>query len=317
MAPRFGSHMSIAGGLHLAVLRARAVGGEALQLFTKSSNQWAARPLAAEDALAFRAAAAAARLAPVLAHDSYLINVASPDDDLRRRSLDALEEEFVRCAALGVPYLVMHPGAHVGAGEEAGIAAVAEALDELHRRRGPDVMVLLENTAGQGTTLGRTFEQLAAIRGRLEAPERVGVCFDTAHAFAAGCDLATDEGWERTWRAFAAVLGQDRLRALHVNDSKKGLGSRVDRHEQIGLGELGPSAFWRLANDPRFDGLPAVLETEKEEDLADDARKLFVLRRLGGLAAPPSRAEVESWRAEAPLPETVPGAPKRGAGGRR
>lgn len=300
MPPRFGAHMSIAGGIERAVDRAVAVGCSALQVFTRSATQWAARPLREDECLAFREKAACAGLQPVLAHDSYLINVASPEPALRARSVDALTDEVDRCDALAIPYLVMHPGAHLGAGEAVGLSRVAAALDEVHARRpGSGVRILLENTAGQGSTLGHRFEHLAFVLDSVRQPERLGVCFDTAHAFAAGYELSTEAGWESTWRVFDATIGLQRLCALHVNDSKKPLGSRVDRHEQVGLGLLGPEPFWRLCHDPRFAGLPASLETEKDDDLVADVQNLAVLARLGGCAAPPSVREVRAWRAQA------------------
>lgn len=297
MPPRLGAHMSIAGGLDRAVDRAVAAGCDALQVFTRSASQWAARPLDPLEVGRFKAKSAAAGLHPVLAHDSYLINVASPDEALWTKSLGALRLEVERCAALGIPYLVMHPGAHLGAGETAGIARIAAALDVLHAEGPESVTILLENTAGQGTCLGRTFDELADIVARTRRPERLGVCVDTAHALAAGYDLADEAGWDAAWRAFDRSLGPRALRALHVNDSKKPRGSRVDRHEHIGLGHLGPRAFWRLVNDPRFDGLPATLETEKGDEGLEDAQNLAVLRKLAGRAKPPGPAEVARWRA--------------------
>lgn len=291
--------MSIAGGLDRAVDRAVAAGCDALQVFTRNASQWAAKAIAAAEVERFRAKVDAARLQPVLAHDSYLINVGSPDETLWTRSLAALDLELARCSELGIPYLVMHPGAHVGAGEEHAFERIARALDELHARHGQGVTILLENTAGQGSTVGYRFEQLAAIIDRTRTPERVGVCIDTAHTFAAGYDLVSEAGWDATWREADRLLGWERVRAVHVNDSKKPRGSRVDRHEHIGLGLLGPAAFWRLMNDPRFDGLPATLETEKGEDLLADVQNLAVLRALAGRRQPPAAGQVQAWRERA------------------
>ncbi len=315
MPPRVGAHMSIAGGMERAVERAVAAGCEALQVFTRNASQWAAKPFAPGEPERFRAAVDAAGLHPVMAHDSYLINVGSPDEALWTRSLAALDVELQRCAALGVRYLVMHPGSHVGAGEAAAIERIACALDELHARHGREVTILLENTAGQGTNVGHRFEHLAAILERTKEPDRVGVCIDTSHAWAAGYDLGTDAGWDATWGELDRVLGLARVRALHVNDSKKPQGSRVDRHEHIGLGEMGPGPFWRLMNDPRFDGLPASLETEKDDDLRDDVRNLAALRALRGLPAPPDAAQLRAWREDAVAAFVPPAGTEPAAGG--
>ncbi|RMG45090.1 MAG: deoxyribonuclease IV [Acidobacteria bacterium] len=300
MPPRLGAHMSIAGGVDKAVERAGSAGCEALQLFTRSTGQWAARPLAAAEIARFRRGVKRLGLRPVLVHDSYLINLASPERALWRRSVAALVDEIDRCEALGASYLVVHPGAHMGSGEEAGIDRIARGLDRIHAARPrARVRVLLETTAGQGTTLGHRFEQLAAVIRRVDDPERVGVCADTAHLYAAGYDIGTAEGWRRTWEAFDAVLGLERLAALHVNDSKRPLGSRVDRHEHIGRGAIPFGAFVRLMNDPAFDGLPAVLETPKGRDLVEDRENLAVLRALAGRRRAPSRSLAERWRADA------------------
>ncbi|MCU0223209.1 MAG: deoxyribonuclease IV [Acidobacteria bacterium] len=297
MPPRLGAHMSIAGGVDRAVDRAVRAGCETLQVFTASANQWAGKPLTGEVVARFREKRAAAGAIPVLSHDSYLINCASPDAALWERSVAALGEELERCARLGIELLVMHPGAHMGAGEEAALDRVARALDRALARPGTEsVTILLENTAGQGSALGHRFEQLAAIVVRASCGARLGVCLDTQHAFAAGYDLASDDGWERAWDEFERVLGRGRLRALHLNDSKRPLGSRVDRHEQIGLGLLGAAAFVRVMNDPRLDGLPASLETEKTEDGCEDEQNLAVLRRLAGLGEAPGRATILAWR---------------------
>ena len=292
--------MSIAGGVDRAVDRAVRAGCEVLQVFTASANQWQAKPLTAEVVDRFRGKRAAAGALPVLSHDSYLINCASPDEALRERSIAALGEELERCARLGIELLVMHPGAHMGEGEAAGLDRVARALDRaLARPAAAGVTILLENTAGQGSALGHRFAQLAAILGRSSFADRLGVCVDTQHAFAAGYDLASAEGWERTWEEFEHELGLPRLRALHLNDSKRPCGARVDRHEHIGLGLLGAATFLRVMNDPRLDGLPASLETEKTEDGCEDEQNLAVLRNMAGRAEAPDRAMIARWRGAA------------------
>jgi deoxyribonuclease-4 len=281
--PPLGAHQSIAGGVHNALLAAARLGSDTVQMFTKNTNQWAARPLSPLDIDLFRKALRQTRLRFPTAHDSYLINLASPNPGLWRKSVDAFVDELDRAAALGLKYLVTHPGAHMGAGEEAGLALVARALDEVRARR-PDgrVKVLLEITAGQGSCLGHRFEHLAAIFGQLKDPSRLGVCFDTCHALAAGYPLGTEAEYRDTFREFDRVIGLRRLKLFHLNDSKKPLGSRVDRHEHIGKGCLGLEPIRRLVNDPRFQKTPMILETPKHDaaGIEMDPVNLGVLRSL-------------------------------------
>jgi deoxyribonuclease-4 len=285
----FGAHMSIAGGHALAIERATSFGMTACQIFTKNANQWAAKPIAVEGAAQFQERLAGSDVAFVVAHDSYLINLASPDEALWARSLAAFRDELERCNQLGVAWLVTHPGAHMGTGVEEGTARVALALNQLFAEL-PDlaVTVLLETTAGQGTTLGRTFEELAAILALVEDQRRVGVCFDTCHVFAAGYDLRDTVSYEATMQAFADVIGFDRLHVLHLNDSKKGLGSRVDRHANIGEGELGADAFRQLLHDERLSHVPGILETPKGDDGEDDRRNMATLHELASVGGDPA-----------------------------
>ncbi|HEY7729158.1 MAG TPA: deoxyribonuclease IV [Candidatus Eisenbacteria bacterium] len=280
--PLIGAHMSIAGGYDKAVERAVSVRARALQIFTKNSNQWKGKPLAGAAAGAFRAAWEASGLSSVVAHDSYLINLASPDRFLRERSIRAFADELKRCESLGVPYLVTHPGAHMGAGVAEGCDRVADSLDRARRvGEAPGVTVLLETVAGQGSTLGRSFEELHRIRARVRRPDLVAFCFDTCHVHAAGYDLVSERGWEETFEQFDAVLGLENLRAFHFNDSKRERGSRVDRHEHIGKGHLGTAPFARILRDPRFRRVPKLLETPKGKDgVVMDRRNLALLRRL-------------------------------------
>ena len=283
-----GAHMSIAGGHTLAIDRATEFGMTACQIFTKNANQWAAKPIPPEAAESFRARVADSDVAFVVAHDSYLINLASPDDTLWERSRVAFGDELQRCAQLGVPWLVTHPGAHMDAGVELGTRRVATALNHLFDEL-PDlgVTVLLETTAGQGTTLGRSFEELAGILYLVEDQTRVGVCFDTCHVFAAGYDLRDAADYAATMRAFDDTIGLDRLHVFHFNDSRKGLGARVDRHANIGEGELGTEAFRHLLNDERFAAHPGILETPKGDDGEDDRRNMETLRALTRVADQP------------------------------
>jgi deoxyribonuclease-4 len=277
-----GAHMSIAGGVDLAPLRGQEVGCRAIQLFTKSSNQWRARPLPPEEIERFRANLQTTGIAPAAAHDSYLINLASTDPALHRKSMAAFLEELERAEALGIPYLVAHPGAHMGAGEEAGLRQVAISIRELLKRtRGYQVQAVLETTAGQGTSLGHRFEQIAAILDQIGLPERTGVCLDTCHVFAAGYDIRTPDGYASVIREFDRTVGIANLKVIHLNDSKRGLGCRVDRHEHIGKGAIGLEAFRCLVTDPCLRGLPMIIETPKDNDFVSaDSRNLRTLRRL-------------------------------------
>jgi deoxyribonuclease-4 len=281
--PLFGAHMSIAGGLYNALLAAQRHACDTVQLFSKNSNQWDARELTAEEVALFRRTLRQTRLRLPLVHDSYLINLASPDETLYRRSVEAFVVEYQRAEKIGAAYLVTHPGAHLGTGEEEGLKRVAAALDEVHRRcPGYRVKVLLETTAGQGTTLGHRFEHLGRILALAAEPGRLGVCLDTCHVFAAGYALAPEAEYRATFRQFDRVIGLKWLKAFHVNDSLKPLGSRVDRHAHLGRGCLGLEPFRLLVNDPRFRHKPMVLETPKEEgDNGDmDGVNLTALRGL-------------------------------------
>jgi deoxyribonuclease IV len=275
-----GAHMSIAGGMHKAFERGKEVRCKTIQIFLKSSNQWKAKPLLEEDRALFQKTQSSSRIFPVIAHDSYLINLASPDRNLNRKSLDAFIEEMRRANFLGVPYLNLHPGAHIGAGISEGIARAAVALKEALDTVEPPVTLLLENTAGQGSSLGSRFEELAAIMEKINIPARVGVCLDTCHAFAAGYEIRTEEGYSKTMQEFDRLIGLEKLLAFHVNDSKKNLGSRVDRHFHIGEGCIGLSAFRFLVNDRRFEKIPKILETPKGTGNREDKRNLATLRSL-------------------------------------
>ena len=293
--PRLGAHMSIAGGLPRAVDRAKASRCEALQIFTKSAGQWRARPLPPDEIALFRRRVAETGIRPVVAHNSYLINVAAALPSLRDQSLASLREELDRAEALGLDGLVMHPGSYTSGTEKDGLRMIADALRRLLDER-PDgrTKILLEHTAGQGTNLGHRFEHLAEIIDRLDGTPRVGVCLDTCHLLTAGYDICTPDGYRQTFEAFDRVVGLARIQAFHLNDSKKPCGSRVDRHEHIGKGCLGLDPFRWLLNDPRFRDLPMLLETPKLETAESkkksdvdpwDAKNLRTLRRL--IAKPP------------------------------
>ena len=279
--PLLGAHMSIAGGVGNAFLEGKKVDCDAIQIFTKSSRQWAAKPYTKEEIAQFHGNRKETGIASVVAHDSYLLNLGSPDPALRQRSVAAFIDEFERCEVLGVTNLIAHPGAHVGAGEAEGIKTIARSLDEVHKAcPGYRAKITLEITAGQGSNLGYRFEQIADIIDATHESDRLRVCFDTEHAFAAGYDIRTKEGYERTFSEFDEAIGIDLLAAFHLNDSKKEFHSRVDRHEHIGKGFIGVEAFRLLMNDERFWGLPMCLETPKGPDLKEDRENLTLLRSL-------------------------------------
>jgi deoxyribonuclease-4 len=288
--PRLGAHLSIGGGLPRAVDRAVATRCEALQIFTKSAGQWRARVLPEDEIVLFRRRVADTGIHPVVAHNSYLINIAAAAPALRAQSQAALLEEYDRAEALGLQGLVMHPGSYTTGSEAEGIRLIASGLRTLlHARSGAAPLILLEHTAGQGTNLGHRFEHLAEILALVDGSARVGVCLDTCHLLTAGYDICSEEGYARTFGELDRLIGLDRIKVFHLNDSKKPCGSRVDRHEHIGKGCLGLEPFRRILTDPRFAGLPMLLETPKldtpesrrKSDVDPwDARNLRTLRRL-------------------------------------
>ncbi|MFM7149670.1 MAG: deoxyribonuclease IV [Gemmataceae bacterium] len=283
--PLLGAHMSAAGGPHLALLEAQRRGCDTVQLFTNAPSQWAGKPLDPAQIQLFRQTLRQTKLKYPTAHDGYLINLASPDESLYRRSLEAFLDEMRRAEALGLRYLVTHPGAHLDDTEANGIARIARAIDTIHEQcRDFKVQILLETTAGQGTTLGHRFEHLADILSRVRDTARVGVCFDTCHVFAAGYELFPEKAYRTTMRHFDQLVGLKRLRLFHLNDSLKPLGSRVDRHAHIGQGHLGREPFRLLLQDARFRTRPMILETPKEtidHQYMDDVN-LALLRELAG-----------------------------------
>jgi deoxyribonuclease IV len=279
--PLLGAHMSIAGGVSQAPGRGNQIGCECIQIFTRSSRQWAAKPYPAEEIEAFKRARREAGIKSVVAHDSYLINLGATDDKLRRKSIDTFIDELNRCESLEVPFLISHPGAHMGAGEDVGIKTIAASIDQAHTAcPGYKVKVTLEITAGQGSVLGSRFEQMARIFDSVKENDRLRLCFDTEHAFAAGYDLRTAEGYELAFAELDRKIGLKRLVAFHINDSMKPLNSHVDRHEHIGKGHLGLEAFRRLVNDARFVGIPMCLETEPGPEMKDIAADLRQLEKL-------------------------------------
>lgn len=276
-----GAHLSIAGGLWRALERGRELDCDAVQIFLKNQRQWAAPRLEEAAVRAFRAARRATGIGPVFAHASYLVNLAAPSAAAWRRAVDAFTDELERAEALGLDFVVIHPGSPLGPDRRAGLERVVAALDEVTRRTaGARVRIALENTAGAGHALGRTFAELGEILAAAARPERLGICVDTCHLWAAGYDIRTAAGWERAVAECAARVGLDRVLAFHVNDARAARGSGLDRHQHIGQGFLGLPTFRRLLNDPRFGRLPKVLETPKEPEPLADRRNLARLRRL-------------------------------------
>ncbi len=282
-----GTHVSARGGLHRAYERGARIGCRTIQVFTKNSNQWEGRPIADEDIQKYKTVRGKATIAPVVAHASYLINLSAVTPALLRKSRNALEDELRRCEAFGLHGLILHPGAHMGKGEQEGIRRVTESVNLVHEKTpGFRSLTILETTAGQGSSLGYRFEQLRAVIDGIERKHRMAVCIDTCHLFAAGYPIQTETGWEATMREFEHTIGFDRLAAVHVNDSRRELGSRVDRHEHIGKGQIGRDGFRMLMNDPRFSILPKILETEKSEDMHEDVENMAVLRSLVATSQP-------------------------------
>jgi deoxyribonuclease-4 len=278
--PFLGAHESVSKGLHFAFDRIDHVGGDALQIFTRNQRQWNPKPLSDEEISQFQSAWEQRETMEVTSHASYLVNLASSKPDLKQKSVAAFTEELRRCHLLQLPYVVLHPGSHTGDGVEAGLERFVQALDLAIEAAQADTMVLVETTAGQGTGLGSTFEELGYIRESSRFPEKIGVCLDTCHIFAAGYDIRTRSGYDKALSSFDEHIGLEHLRFFHLNDSKKDLGSRVDRHEHIGAGCIGVEGFRYFLNDPRFAAHSMTLETPKGEDLSEDIENLATLRGL-------------------------------------
>jgi deoxyribonuclease-4 len=279
--PLLGAHMSVDGGIHTAFARGTLVGCSTMQVFVKNNNQWNARSLSEKDIQNYKTEEGKARIAPVVAHAAYLINLCATDASILKKSRAAFVDELKRCEALGIRALVFHPGAHMGAGEREGILLIAESINIAHEQTGGfSVLTTLEGTAGQGSALGYRFEHLKTIIDAVAQRERMAVCLDTCHLFAAGYDISTEEGWHRTMEEFDTVVGMHRLAAIHMNDSKKELGSRVDRHEQIGKGKIGIAGFRAIMNDGRLEAIPKILETPKSDDMHEDVENMALLRSL-------------------------------------
>jgi len=276
-----GAHTSISGGVDTAIDRAIKIKCNTIQIFTKNSNQWRAVPLFEETIRNYKNKLKLTKIAPVIAHDSYLINLCAKDKDLLTKSRDGFIDELKRCELLGISCLNFHPGAHLGQGEKDGIKIIAESINIAHDKT-PNFKVksMIETTAGQGTNIGYRFEQICEIIDRVEDKKRLAVCIDTCHIFAGGYDIRTEKSYEKTLNEFQKIIGLEFLKAFHLNDSKKELGSRVDRHEHIGKGFIGLNGFRFLMNDKRFENIPKILETPKGTDMLEDVMNMRVLRKL-------------------------------------
>jgi deoxyribonuclease-4 len=274
--------MPISGGVHTAFKRGTSIGCATMQVFTKNNNQWKGKPLTDEDIENYKMAEVKARIAPVVAHAAYLINLCATNQAILAKSRIAMVDELKRCEALGIRGLIFHPGSHMGAGEEEGIKQIAESINIVHAKTNNfRILTTLETTAGQGSALGYRFEQLRQIIDLVEGKGRMAVCLDTCHLFAAGYNIRTEHGWKETMKQFHELIGLGRLLAIHMNDSTREVGSRVDRHEHIGKGQIGKAGFQAVMSDPRFCHIPKILETPKSGDMHEDVENM----RLLGLVA--------------------------------
>ncbi len=278
---KFGAHMSTGGGVWKALERGASINCEIVQIFVKNNMQWFGKPYVPNDLALYANQLAAQKFHAVFGHTGYLINLGGPDGDNRDKSIKSLIQEINFATDLGLPFVVMHPGAHLGAGEESCLTQIVSGLDEAFAAtKNSPVRVALENTAGQGSCLGHKISHLAAIYDKVKKPQRLGVCLDTAHFFAAGYDIRTPKGWDDAIKEVDSLLGLKEILAFHLNDSKTDLNSRVDRHEHIGKGKIGKEAFRHIVNDPRFKNTPGCLETPKEKDMKEDVENLATLRSL-------------------------------------
>jgi deoxyribonuclease-4 len=276
-----GAHMSISGGVFNSLLYGQELGCTTIQIFTKNNSQWNAKELTPEDIKRFFESQKKTKITPVIGHNGYLINLASPKEEVYKKSMESMLIELKRAELLRLPYLVMHPGSHLGSGEREGIKSISGSLNRLLKKtKGFKVKILLETTAGQGSSIGYRFDHIAEIIEKVKEGKRLGVCYDTCHTFAAGYDIRTKKAYQATFKEFDKVIGLSKLKVFHMNDSIKDLGSRVDRHEHIGEGKIGLEGFRLLMNDKRWEEIPKILETPKEEGTGKDIRNLDVLRSL-------------------------------------
>lgn len=281
MKQLLGAHTSTSGGVSKAIERAVKLGFTAIQIFTKNNNRWFSKPLEENEISKFKTLLKQSNIKYVVSHDSYLINLCAVKPDLLKKSREAFIDELTRCELLEIPYLNFHPGSHTGRGEEEGLKVIAESINIVHEKtKNFNVSSMLELTAGQGTTLGYRFEHIAKIIEMVDEKERMSACIDTAHIFAAGYDIRTKDSYEKTMSEFDKIIGLEKLKCFHINDSKKELGSRVDRHEHIGKGFIGKEGFTNIMNDKKIESVPKILETPKGKEQLEDLENLAVLKSL-------------------------------------
>ena len=281
MKQLLGAHTSTSGGVSKAIERAVKLGFTAIQIFTKNNNRWFSKPLEENEISKFKTLLKQSNIRYVVSHDSYLINLCAVKPDLLKKSREAFIDELTRCELLEIPYLNFHPGSHTGRGEEEGLKVIAESINIVHEKtKNFNVSSMLELTAGQGTTLGYRFEHIAKIIEMVDEKERMSACIDTAHIFAAGYDIRTKESYEKTMSEFDKIIGLEKLKCFHINDSKKELRSRVDRHEHIGKGFIGKEGFTNIMNDKKIESVPKILETPKGKEQLEDLENLAVLKSL-------------------------------------
>ena len=281
MKQLLGAHTSTSGGVSKAIERAEKLGFTAIQIFTKNNNRWFSKPLEENEISKFKTLLKQSNIKYVVSHDSYLINLCAVKPDLLKKSREAFIDELTRCELLEIPYLNFHPGSHTGRGEEEGLKVIAESINIVHEKtKNFNVSSMLELTAGQGTTLGYRFEHIAKIIEMVDEKERMSACIDTAHIFAAGYDIRTKDSYEKTMSEFDKIIGLEKLKCFHINDSKKELGSRVDRHEHVGKGFIGKEGFTNIMNDKKIESVPKILETPKGKEQLEDLENLKVLRSL-------------------------------------
>ena len=278
-----GAHCSTEGGLHTAFLRAEAIDATAIQIFTQNARQWHASKIKPDQVEIYKMSQSKSKVKIVISHDSYLINLCAKDDEIQKKSETAFKAEIDRCNDLGINLLVFHPGSHLGQGEEAGLQKISETLNKIHgETKNCNVISVLETTAGQGTNLGYKFEQLRYIIDNVENKDRVGICIDTCHIFAAGYEIRDKKNYTKAMKSFDDIIGLDYLKVFHINDCKSEFGSHVDRHDHIGKGKIGEDAFSFIMNDKRLKNIPKILETPKSKDLHEDIENLGILRKMAG-----------------------------------
>ena len=275
-----GAHVSIAGEMYKSVERALSIGATTMQIFTKSSRSWVAKKLTDQNCEDFKTAVKSSGLSHLVAHASYLINIGTHDGETERKAVDALTDELMRCEQLGIPYLVLHPGSHVGEGIEKGIKQIAKHLDAILQKIDGKTIIALETMAGQGTNLGSTFEEIKTIIDLCEEKKRIGVCLDTCHIFSAGYDISTTDGYKKVMKSFDEIIGLKKLKVVHINDSKTAFNSHKDRHEELGKGSIPLETFKLIMHDKNLENIPKILETPTDDEMKLYCKEIKLLKEL-------------------------------------